>query len=53
MKACSWLQVTEGLVLHVKEFCLVPPGVGVLLKDFKQGSSIIRYLLWKDDLPAA
>lgn len=39
MKALSWIQITEGLICHVKEFCLVPPGIDVLLKDFKQRSS--------------
>lgn len=39
MKALSWIQITEGLICHVKEFCLVPPGIDVRLKDFKLRSS--------------
>lgn len=35
MKALSWIQITEGLICHVKEFSLAPPGIGVILKDFK------------------
>lgn len=53
MKALSWIQITKGLICHVKEFCLVPPGIGVLLKDFKQRAAAADFLFWKDDLPAA
>lgn len=53
MKALSWIQITKGLICHVKEFCLVPPGIGVLLKEFKQRAAAADFLFWKDDLPAA
>lgn len=53
MKALSWIQITESLICHVKEFCLVPPGIDILLKDFKQRAAAPDFLIWKDDLPAA
>lgn len=52
-KALSWLQITEGLILHIKEVCLVPLGSGILLRDFKQRSGSSRFLFQDDDCQAA
>lgn len=49
VKALSWIQITEGLLLHVKKVCLVPVGIGILSGDFKQRSCSIRFLFQEDD----